>query len=99
MLCLEGCFVGVKGEDPTWLWPLWRQKEEVAVGVHSWGLKGCPFTILDPCVCEGGLSSLHLSLSSDGVSSMEGRGEKRLLGGNWVSLKTASRTSRTAGVV
>lgn len=75
MLCFEGCFVGVRGEDATWLWP---------------------FTILDPCVCEGGLSSFHLLLSSDGMSSMEGRGEKRLLGGNWVSLKTASRT---AGVV
>lgn len=59
MLWLEGCFMGIREEYFIGLWPLWGEKEEVALGFHSWVLGGCPFTVLDPCgICMWGVICL-----------------------------------------
>lgn len=57
MLWLEGCFIEMREEYSIWLWLLWREKEEVALGLHSWVWGGgCPFTVLDPYgVCMWGV--------------------------------------------
>lgn len=78
-LCFEGCFLGMREEDPMGPWPLWREKEKVALGY--WGL---PFHHSWPLWGE---HAFPPSFPSDEVTSVEGWGAKqRLLGGKWIRL-------------